>query len=218
MTNELSDKDEPASTPNRGAQLEPVPDQVVAAEPDDIEHLLATLEKSMCEPLTQLTTADSMIDAAVRSNPDHADVLWHSLRLLRPTSPRMTTDFVYRAHVRELLDRVIAEQDPRPGTAAELCALLAEASQLAPLRTAAFGLYTRMWQQAFADTGLDHVMPDPAPYEAVAGSRIDDLESTARAAIGRQMTWRQLTGITCDGSHHGVEVTCRFRPPRSPDS
>lgn len=219
MTRRLRDQDMPATTavgaPIDAIEFIPTASRAAEVAPSGVAELLAAVQDSVRGPLEQVDVAESMIDVAVHAHPAHADVLWHSFVLLRPTCERMNTDFVYRAHVRELLERVRAGQDTRSGTAAELCAALSEASQRAPLRASAFGLYTRMWRQAFADDArLVHVMPAGEHYEAIAGSQIDDLEFTARAAIGRRVPWRSLTGITCAGRHHGVAVDCRFATTR----
>jgi hypothetical protein len=71
-----------------------------------------------------------------------------------------------------------------------------------------------MWNQAFTDASHGYVMPSTEHYEAIAGSEIDDLETTARTVIGCRMSWRLLTGITCTGRHHGVEASCRFTATR----
>ena len=79
-----------------------------------VNDLLAALEEALRVPLAQVVTAESMIGEALDAHPAHTDVLWHSLRLLRPTHRVMTTGFVYRAHVRELLSL-----DPWAGVVAD---------------------------------------------------------------------------------------------------
>lgn len=64
-----------------------------------------------------------------------------------PTHERMRQEFVFRSHCREPPDRVAAGLTPVPGTAAEVALAVMHASQKAPLNTAAFGLYIRMWTQ-----------------------------------------------------------------------
>jgi hypothetical protein len=91
------------------------------------------------------------------------------------------TEFVYRSHFREILDRVAEGVDTRPGTAAEVCCLCREISLVAPLRSSAIGLYLRMWAAAFPDK------PDDADrgrhYEALRRSSIDELEALARRKL-----------------------------------
>jgi hypothetical protein len=64
---------------------------------------------------------DEIVDAKGR-HPAQADRVWKSFKLLRPTFD--LSDAVYRHHCREILDRVAAEEDTRPGTKAEVLAAI----------------------------------------------------------------------------------------------
>ncbi len=106
--------------------------------------------------------------------------LWSAFRLLTPTHDMMATEFVYRAHCHDLLERVAAGLDTRSATDVELACACASASLVAPLTPAGTGLYLRVWHRRFPERSvaspedLDH-------YESLYASRIDDLEhQTAR--------------------------------------
>jgi hypothetical protein len=153
---------------------------------------------------SQIDWAEDEIAKAAQRHPAHADRIHHSFDLLTPYHDLMRTEFVYRSHCAELLDRVAAGADTRPGTAAEVCTACHDASQVAPLTTSAFGLYARMWEQAFPahpafTTQREH-------YEALRGPQISDLESEARRKLAQP--GRHLGVITCPGTHHGQPVTC----------
>ncbi|KAA9159443.1 hypothetical protein FPZ12_020285 [Amycolatopsis acidicola] len=138
--------------------------------------------------------------------PAEADTLYHSFPLLRPTHGRMSQEFVYHAHCRELLDRVVKGTDTRPGTAAEVCCLCGEVSAVTPMRSAAIGLYARMWIAAFPDIpvfGDRHFH-----HEALYGSTIDDLEADARHRLA--VAHRTVGAIDCTGRHHGETVHCKY--------
>lgn len=79
--------------------------------------------------LEQIEWAESEIAAAIARHPAQGDLLHHGFGLLVPTHDLMATEFVSRSHYRELLDRLAAGQDTRPGTAAEVACACAEASQ-----------------------------------------------------------------------------------------
>jgi hypothetical protein len=64
------------------------------------------------------------------------------------------TEFIYQGHVREMLERVAAWLDTRPGTAAECCAAMAAVARAVPLHGAAAGFYLRMADRAFPGHGL----------------------------------------------------------------
>ena len=150
--------------------------------------------------------AEDEIRQAQRRHPARADLIWHSFILLTPTHDLMSTEFVYRSHCAELLDRVAAGQDTRPGTAAEVCLSCSEASKVAPLTETAAGLYGRMWGVAFpghADAWED----TREHYEALRSSQIDDLENEARRKLTRDD--RRVTEVDCSGMHNGEPVACK---------
>jgi hypothetical protein len=181
--------------------------------PATIEALLARVGHDLAGTFDLMDIAEDEIGQAAVAQPQTGDRLHHAFGLLRPTSDLMANQVVYRGHVRELLARVVAGQDTRPGTAAEVCVAACRISQRVPLNTAAAGLYTRMWQHAF--TGLDvPAMPNGEHYEALEGPAIDQLEAETRTRIGHP--WRTLAEVTCRGRHHGVTVECRYTLPSAP--
>ncbi len=154
--------------------------------------------------MDQLSWAEDEITRARHRHPGRADLLHHAFSLLTPSHELMRTEFVYRSHCAEILERVAAGTDTRPGTAAEVCAVCHDASQIAPLTTTAFGLYARTWQRAFPDKPI--FTSQAEHYEALRGSQITDLETQTRAKLAQ--TSRRLTAIDCPGTHHGQSVTC----------
>jgi hypothetical protein len=150
--------------------------------------------------LAQTKWAEDEITAGQDRHPDQADLLYHCFTLLKPTTPPMTTQFVYRAHCRELLDRMAEAGDPREPTNAEIAIGCAHVSLVIPLSRAAMTLYMRAWsaafpdQPAFTNLGLEH-------YEHVAGTEADQLMAATRRWLRQPQ--RQLPPITCPGRHHG---------------
>jgi hypothetical protein len=162
--------------------------------------------------------AEDEITRAARRHPHHGDVLYHGFGLLTPRAigPGMDTEFVYRAHAAELLDRLTTGADTRAATAAELCVLCCRASLRTPMHGAAAGLYLRLWRQAFPThqpaSGLDDTL---ASYARLHGAQIDDLEHALRrqaAAPGRR-----LQRVECGGWHHGRRVACRYATSTADD-
>ncbi|HET9144029.1 hypothetical protein [Actinophytocola sp.] len=151
--------------------------------------------------------AEDEIRLATRRHRGYANELFHSFALLTPTADRMSTEFVYRSHCRELLQRVVTDADTRRGTAAELVCTLSQASMVAPFTAPAAGLYFRLWGIAFPDQPnfgaerLEH-------QEALHSSAIDDLEATLRRKLS--VPDRRLRGVQCQGRHHGTTVRCRY--------
>jgi hypothetical protein len=128
----------------------------------------------------------------------------------------MGTEFVYRSHAAELLERIASGADTRPATAVELCLLCAEASLIAPMHGAAAGLYFRMWRAAFPYRSISgDDAEQQVAYEKLHGSRIDDLEAMLRHKAADPQ--RRLVDIDCSGMHHGQRVQCRYAASATTD-
>lgn len=172
-----------------------------------INDILQSVTDDLGGIFKQMEWAEDEIAQASQRYPAQADTLFHSFRLLTPNHDLMTTAFVYRAHCRELLERVVAGRDTRPGTAVEICCACCDSSQLAPLTSPAVGLYHRMWVAAFPDQPNFFAEIQQA-HEVLEGATIDAHEATMRRKLGVQD--RTLGVIDCDGRHHGEHVQCRY--------
>jgi hypothetical protein len=84
----------------------------------------------MADAFERMEWAEQEIAAAQARHPQQAGRIWHSFSLFQPNPGlgRMTSEMVYRSHCREILDRVAAGEDTRPGTAAEGCCALRNTS------------------------------------------------------------------------------------------
>ncbi|WP_327146810.1 hypothetical protein [Nocardia sp. NBC_01327] len=123
--------------------------------------------------------AEEAISAAQARHPDQHSTLDAAFYLLIPTHPGMCSGPLYRAHCREILERVSAGADTRPGTAVEVLITLPTAPTL-PLPTTTVALFLRMWKAA----ELPEIEP-PAPlpdYEATPYQQlhIDVMEKQVR--------------------------------------
>ncbi|WP_063002762.1 hypothetical protein [Nocardia mikamii] len=177
----------------------------------DIASMVSRCLSDLEPVFEQIDWAEDEIARAQRRHPRHRNTLYHSFGLLMPTHERMRQEFVYRSHCRELLDRVAAGLSPVSGTAAEVALTVMQASQKAPLNTAAFGLYVRMWIQA-GFPHMESVTASHEHYEAIAKSRIDDLEAETRTRLS--VADRVLRAIDCPGKHHGQPADhCEYARP-----
>jgi hypothetical protein len=177
--------------------------------------LLATAETAWAA----VEQAEDEIDLAIARYPEQADLLYHAFVLLYPRElgRALNTEFVYRSHVRELLERVAAGTDTRPATAAELCVILAGLSHRAPLHAAATGLYFRIWLQAFPQHSFSaELAAQQGHYEHLHARQIDALEQDLRRPAADPR--RRHGQIDCPGRHHGLPVACRFAGPSQPGS
>jgi len=147
--------------------------------------------------LDRCFVADEEIEAAqLRHCERDRGPLWNSFRLLKPTHDRAWPELVYRAHCRELLDRVAAGIDTRPATDAEKISVLSTASQSAPLNSGAETLYLRIGTRLFPDIfdGIGDVL-DVQAYEKIHGSRADDYEAQLTRKLSQP--WRRI-GATAE--------------------
>jgi hypothetical protein len=195
----------------------PTEEQLRAAAGDDpaanaIVDLWVTTKREVEEAMQGVLWAEDEITQAQARHPHAADLLWHSWWVIMPGSAFPYTEFMWRGHMRELLDRVGAGQDTRPGTRAEFCVVAREASALAPLSHDACGAYFRAWHEAFPGNPVWDTMPDEVAHGyRWNDNQIRDIIADVRAKIGRRMASRRVPRDTaCDGVHHGRPTVCRF--------
>lgn len=150
------------------------------------DSFMAAFESTM----TIMGWGEDHIEKFSRAHPEHADRLWHSFTLIRPTLDLMGSEIVYRAHCTEIIERVISGEDTRPGTSAECCIACCETSQLAPLTTAATGLYFRVWAKAGLPPIDEHTREH---YEAIKAEVIDEHERHLRRKLAQD--WRTLPKV-----------------------
>ncbi len=129
---------------------------------------------------------DEIDQARVRHGEVDRGPLWNSFRAVKQNEPYMADEVIYRAHCREILERVAAGKDVRPGTDAEMITALRESSLTAPLSSAAACLYFRIAARTFPGL-FASVMSviDLEAYETVHGTTADDHETWLRAKMTR---------------------------------
>jgi hypothetical protein len=157
------------------------------------------------EPFSWVAIADTEVRLAQKRHPDQADLVYHAWPLLERPYWMPPIPFVYAGYIRELLDRVAAGQDTRPGTAAEIalaCSMVLGIKAPAALA----GVYFRAWVAAFPDHLVYEGQAEAAAwYEREAGPEIHGCEAELRRRL-RQPRRRLPDDITCDGWHGH----CRF--------
>jgi hypothetical protein len=155
------------------------------AAPPGLDELVQQTRSQLGSIFEQMEWAEDEIEQAQRRHPAQAALLWTTFRLLVPTRDIMRTEFVYRSHSRELLERVAAGKDTRPGTYAEMAIACCETSLLAPLSTAGAGFYMRVWAKAFPDQPLLDADEQLGHCEALEGNAMDDHENVLRQKLSR---------------------------------
>jgi hypothetical protein len=128
----------------------------------------------------RMDIAEEEIEAAQERHPEKADLLWECFAMCKP--PELLgdkSDSLYRAHCRELLERVVAGEDVAEPTDAELMAAFSVVSLATPLTDAATFAYVQLFQSVFDDrppdlakvmdkitNGLDMAMGESIRHEA----------------------------------------------------
>jgi len=94
--------------------------------------------------------AEEEIAAAKKAHPLEADLMHRAFAVMCPSAVlRDGGEEIYRAHCRELLERVHLEKDTRLGTTAEVVAVLSTMSFRAPLDRHATVLYWELFESLF---------------------------------------------------------------------
>lgn len=185
--------------------------QVEQAGADALAALLDSTTGELAGAFERIGWGEDEIARAIRRHPGHRDVLWHAFKLLSPRElgTGIYTEFVYRSHAAELLERVASAADTRPATAAELVVVCGEASHKAPMHSAGAGLYFRMWLKAFPNHPLtsEHAAQQ-VHYEKLFAASIDEMEAELRRKVADPD--RRMGDKVCEGKHHGEPVECRF--------
>ncbi len=172
-----------------------------------LDQILAQVQSDLGATLDQTGWAEEEIEAAQGRHPRHWDLLYHGFCLLRPTLDM--NEMVYRAHCRELLERLVADEDTRVPTAAEVVLVCRNISLITPINGAGTLVYMRAWRRAFPDLPAFESL-ELESYEHVSGSRADELESAVLRRVARSDR-RLPKRFTCAGRHHGVDhPDCRF--------
>lgn len=130
---------------------------------------------------------EEIAEARGTTKVDKDDPVWDAFALLRTTDPLMSTEFVYRAHCRELLERVKAGEDTRPATDAEIACGITRASHEVPMHGAIVGLQARLFKRAFPDK-FDRLGIDLDLYERMHGREMDEWERKLRRKAAQD--WR----------------------------
>lgn len=117
------------------------------------------------------------LEAAKARTPLMSPVLHRCFIMLQPTSVlRGKSPDLYRRHCRELLDRVVAGEDHREMTSAEVCGLLCDLSLMAPLAHDSAALYMTHFRRIFPDKAVD----DEHLYRGSYKGSLEELERKIR--------------------------------------
>ena len=128
-----------------------------------------------CQKIVDYTTdrikvAEEEIAGAKRRYPQKAKELHDSFKILIPPPFFSKLDIqVYRAHVKELLQRIARKKDISLATRAELCAYLSDLSLRVPIHGDLYCLYSQCFRTVFPIKYWE-IFRRVKPYSSYKGS------------------------------------------------
>ena len=138
----------------------------------------------------RMAIAEDEISRGQQRHPNHSDKIFAMFRHLCPTPMlRHVPDEVFRAHCRELIERVANDEDIQPGTNAELLAFLSKLSLESALDRVHFLLYQQLFHELLpsqaAALGSDGQLQPPSEQET---RQMNDLQERYRRNLASERT------------------------------
>lgn len=134
---------------------------------------------------SRMELAEEEIEAAKRRHPLATGRIHRTFLHLCP-SPALSAapEKLFRAHCTELLERVAAGDDLRPGTTAEVLAVLSELSLAAPLDRAHTLLFVKLFSDLFPEAAAKMQSEnEPPAADRYERERIAELEASFRKKL-----------------------------------
>lgn len=158
--------------------------------PRSLDALLSELSPNLAGVIggafRRMELAEEEIELAKTRDPARAARIHEAFKYLRPTETlQRKCDELYRAHCRELIERVAAgasDQELAQGTGAEVLATLADLSLAAPLERTAFLLYGRLFRELFPERAAE-IEPLRGPADRWEDEQAHELEATFRRKL-----------------------------------
>ncbi len=168
----------------RTASAQPL--ERASPEPEELLQLLEDgVGSVIARTFSKMELAEEEIDAAKRRHPLAAGRIHRAFRHLCP-SPALSAapEKLFRAHCTELLERVAAGCDLRPGTTAEVLAVLSELSLRAPLERAHTLLFVKLFSDLFPEAAARMQSEnEPPAADRYERERVVELEAAFRAKL-----------------------------------
>ncbi|MFC9974286.1 hypothetical protein ACFVH6_25620 [Spirillospora sp. NPDC127200] len=162
-------------------------------DPSTLMKTLGIPEQEINDALEKAGWAQDEIEQAQRRHGEEGrdGPIWNAFLRLEDRHGIMESEIIYRAHCRELIERVVAGGDLTEPTAVEMMRVVREASLRAPLNSTGTGLYLRLFARALPDEAeqvFAEIGRTVGDYERIHGERMDDAESDLRKKL--RQSWR----------------------------
>ena len=145
------------------------------------------MQITMADAFRAMSWAEDEVELAQdRHGLSERGLLWRTGFMAVRAPDLIDSEPLFRAHCREILDRIAAGMPLEPGTDAEILFVLRAASLRAPMQPGVDCLYFRLFARMFPYMAGDLITnADLAAYESVHGGAADDHEARLRAKLAR---------------------------------
>ena len=126
-----------------------------------------------------MEVAEEVIAEFKKAHPNRADIIDRMFSIGIPGDLARYPVNLYRAHCRELCERLRDGEDTRPGTYAEICIAYCEASFAYPLNRNATAAYIQAFSYVMGEQVTQSIIEDNAHYR----------EGDWKHAVNEQLTW-----------------------------
>lgn len=146
-------------------------DTVTAKEANEVARAMSAagagvLWRKLSQVFEQMQWAEEEIKAAEQQHMECWARVHDAFRYLAWKLMVGPCERIYRTHVREIIERVIAGEDLRRGTWAEVLATLSEASLEAPLNQTGLAAMVQAFGKVYSDSRLATPVMEPYPGAA----------------------------------------------------
>ena len=119
----------------------------MSTQQDDMLASMGDLGKRLGSIFRDIGIAEKIIDEMKEKHPMFIDVIDASFPFLQQRSLSHLAPMVYEHHCREIIQRVVDNEDPREMTKAECMLIISETSLMAPLSQNYAYLYTMLFKE-----------------------------------------------------------------------
>jgi hypothetical protein len=176
----------------------------------DLQSVLDELSVGLDDLFECMEIAEDEISKAMNRHPQKRYLIYGSFLTLKPVAPMPMK--LYRAHCRELLDRIGTGEDYQPVTRAEVLSVLNRAAWAIPLHNEPSALYYKLFASLFPDAPeLEQIgAPLAERYEGETDNLYREICDVMARKIKRDAPYERIP--YSEQEHEPVEVELQQMP------
>jgi len=145
-----------------------------------LNDLLKGVNSNVFRLFDLMDIAEGEIQHFQKRHPAHKPDLFDAFMTIVPTHNMTQLNHkLYIEHCRELLERVVAGEDLRKATKAEMCAVFANTSMIAPIHGNAVYLYAKLFEDVFGEQPWSDMVELRENYDGASDYWLTELETKA---------------------------------------